>query len=92
MKKTVKVIALILVLLLAAAAAGILVLWHNELASVASFQKIRDRNDAHMDGSVYDMHDSAGTSYHYMVADAARSLNGWPVRTPPIRTAPPARW
>ena len=32
MKKTVKVIALILVLLLAAAAAGILVLWHNELA------------------------------------------------------------
>ena len=39
MKKTVKVIALILVLLLAAAAAGILVLWHNELASVASFRR-----------------------------------------------------
>ena len=60
MKKTVKVIALILVLLLAAAAAGILVLWHNELASVASFKKIRTRNDAHMDGAVYALNVKGG--------------------------------
>ena len=92
MKRIVKITVLVLVLMLVTATAGILALWHNELASVASFKKIRARNDAHMDGSVYDMHDSAGTSYHYMVADAARSLNGWPVRTPPIRTAPPASW
>ena len=71
MKRIVKITVLVLVLMLVTATAGILALWHNEQASVASFKKIRARNDAHMDGSVYDMHDSAGTSYHYMVADAS---------------------
>ena len=30
-------------------------IWHNELATLASFKQIRVRNDAHLDGSVYIM-------------------------------------
>lgn len=29
--------------------------WHNEIATVASMEKVRDRNDEHKDGSVYTM-------------------------------------
>ena len=60
MKKIVKITALVLALLLAAAAVTVYALWHNELASVASFKKIRDRNDAHMDGAVYAMNVRGG--------------------------------
>lgn len=60
MKRIVKITALVLILLLMAAAAGIFVLWHNELASVASFRKIRARNDARMDGAVYALNVKGG--------------------------------
>lgn len=60
MKRIVKITALVLVLMLVAATAGILALWHNELASVSSFKKIRARNDAHMDGSVYALNVKGG--------------------------------
>lgn len=60
MKRIVKISALVLVLMLVAATAGILALWHNELASVASFKKIRARNDEHMDGSVYALNVKGG--------------------------------
>ena len=60
MKRIVKITALVLILLLVAAAAGIFALWHNELASVASFRKIRARNDAHMDGAVYALNVKGG--------------------------------
>ena len=49
------VLALILVLVIGAYA-----IWHNEIATLASFEKIRDRNDDHLDGAVYTMHVSGG--------------------------------
>lgn len=35
-------------------------LWHNELAALMSFKQIRERNDSHLDGSVYTMEVSGG--------------------------------
>ena len=35
-------------------------LWHNEIATVASFQQVRTRNDDHLDGSVYTMEVKGG--------------------------------
>lgn len=34
---------------------AVFALWHNEIATVASFQQVRTRNDDHLDGSVYTM-------------------------------------
>ena len=31
-------------------------IWHNEISSVASMKKIKERDDSHQDGSVYTMH------------------------------------
>ena len=73
MKRIVKITALVLVLLLVAAAAGILALWHNELASVASFKKIRARNDAHMDGAVYALNVKGGFYLEDFVAQGGVS-------------------
>ena len=60
MKKTVKIIAAVLALLVLSAAVAVYALWHNELASVASFRQIRTRNDPHDDGSVYELHIKGG--------------------------------
>lgn len=30
--------------------------WRNEISTLASFEQLRQRNDAHLDGSVYAMH------------------------------------
>lgn len=51
-------ILLVLVALLGAAA----IVWRNEIATVANFRKIADRNDAHQDGAVYRM-DVSGDFY-----------------------------
>ena len=60
MKKTVKIIAAVLALLVLSSAVAVYALWHNELASVASFRQIRTRNDPHDDGSVYELHIKGG--------------------------------
>ena len=73
MKRIVKITALVLVLLLVASAAGILALWYNELASVASFKKIRARNDAHMDGAVYALNVKGGFYLEDFVAQGGVS-------------------
>ncbi len=36
------------------------ILWHNEIAAVASFEQVRGRNPSHRDGSVYTMHVPGG--------------------------------
>ena len=60
MKKTVTIIAAVLALLVLSAAVAVYAVWHNELASVASFRQIRTRNDPHDDGSVYELHIKGG--------------------------------
>lgn len=44
------VLALILVL-----GAVVFAIWHNEIATMMSFEKVRQRNDDHLDGAVYTM-------------------------------------
>lgn len=39
---------------------AVFALWHNEIATVASFQQVRTRNDDHLDGSVYTMEVKGG--------------------------------
>ena len=49
-------IAVIIVLVLAAVYA----LWHNEIGTLLSMKEVRERNDAHLDGSVYVMEVKGG--------------------------------
>lgn len=42
-----------LVALVIALAVAVFALWHNELTTLASFQKLSDRDEAHRDGAVY---------------------------------------
>lgn len=50
-KKILLIILAVLVVLVLAIAG----LWHNEIATLSSFEQIRERNDEHLDGSVYYM-------------------------------------
>ena len=60
-KITAIVLAAILLVLVALVGAAEIV-WRNEIATVANFRKIADRNDAHQDGAVYRM-DVSGDFY-----------------------------
>lgn len=65
MPKWVKVTALVLaviLLVLVALVGAAAIVWRNEIATVANFRKIADRNDAHQDGAVYRM-DVSGDFY-----------------------------
>lgn len=55
MKKTVKIVLSVLLILVLLLLGTVYAVWHNELASVMSFRQIRSRNDAHMDGAVYEL-------------------------------------
>lgn len=55
MKKTVKKIVIVLVLVIVALVGTIGFTWKDEIASVASFHKIRERNASHGDANVYEM-------------------------------------
>lgn len=48
--------ALILIVL----CASIYGIWHNEIATIGSIKQLRERNDAHMDGAVYEMRVKGG--------------------------------
>lgn len=54
MKLVKRILSGILVLLLALIIA-VFCIWDNEIAALASFEQVRQRNDAHLDGSVYTM-------------------------------------
>lgn len=55
MSKTVKRIVIVLVLVIVALVGTIGFTWKDEIASVASFHKIRERNASHGDANVYEM-------------------------------------
>ena len=55
--------ALVAVIILCAALVGaVAIVWRHEIASVASFTKVADRNEEHLDGAVYRM-DISGDFY-----------------------------
>lgn len=47
--------------------------WGNEIRTVASFEKIADRNDEHMDGSVYEMNVAGGYYFEDFLAQGGAS-------------------
>lgn len=53
LSKLLRRIACALAALVIALAVAVFALWHNELATLASFQKLSDRDEAHRDGAVY---------------------------------------
>lgn len=59
-KKIALISGTILLILVTAAAAAVYGVWGHELKTLSSFQKIVDRNDSHLDGSVYEMTVSGG--------------------------------
>ena len=54
-KKLLVRIAVILLALVLALGIAVFAVWHNEIATLMSFEMVRDRNDAHLDGAVYTM-------------------------------------
>lgn len=59
MKKIVKrsliIISVVLVVLVIIGTVTVCSLWHNEISTASSFKKLRDRNDEHQDGALYEM-------------------------------------
>ena len=53
LSKLLRRIACALAALVIALAVAVFALWHNELTTIASFQKLSDRDEAHRDGAVY---------------------------------------
>ena len=53
LSKLLRRIVCALAALVIALAVAVFALWHNELATLASFQKLSDRDEAHRDGAVY---------------------------------------
>ena len=53
LSKLLRRIACVLAALVIALAVAVFALWHNELTTLASFQKLSDRDEAHRDGAVY---------------------------------------
>ena len=53
LSKRLRRIACALAALVIALAVAVFALWHNELTTLASFQKLSDRDEAHRDGAVY---------------------------------------
>lgn len=53
LSKLLRRIACALAALVIALAIAVFALWHNELTTLASFQKLSDRDEAHRDGAVY---------------------------------------
>lgn len=54
---TILAVVLLLVVIAGIAIGGV---WGKEIATIASMEKLRDRDDAHLDGSVYQMKDRGG--------------------------------
>lgn len=73
MKKAIKIICALLVVVLLAGGIGVYAVWHNELASLVSFRQLRERNDAHMDGAVYELNVKGGFYLEDFVAQGGVS-------------------
>ncbi len=68
---------LVAVIILCAALVGaVAIVWRHEIASVASFTKVADRNEAHQDGAVYRMDISGGFYFDDYLAQGGASSDG----------------
>ena len=71
LSKLLRRIACALAALVIALAVAVFALWHNELTTLASFQKLSDRDEAHRDGAVYQINFAGDFSF-----DEFRSQGG----------------
>lgn len=73
LSKLLRRIACALAALVIALAAAVFALWHNELATLASFQKLSDRDEAHRDGAVYQINVSGDYSFDEFLSQGGAS-------------------
>ena len=75
LSKLLRRIACALAALVIALAVAVFALWHNELATLASFQKLSDRDEAHRDGAVYQLNVSGGYYFDDFLAQGGASTD-----------------
>lgn len=51
-------------------------LWGNEISTLMSIKKVRDRNDEHMDGAVYTMHVKGGFCFEEFLSEGGAESDG----------------
>ena len=73
LSKLLRRIACALAALVIALAVAVFALWHNELATLASFQKLSDRDEAHRDGAVYKINFSGDYSFDEFLSQGGAS-------------------
>ena len=73
LSKLLRRIASALAALVIALAVAVFALWHNELATLASFQKLSDRDEAHRDGAVYQINFSGDYSFDEFLSQGGAS-------------------
>lgn len=73
LSKLLRRIACALAALVIALAVAVFALWHNELATLASFQKLADRDEAHRDGAVYQINFSGDYSFDEFLSQGGAS-------------------
>ena len=65
------IIALVIICTIA-----LMAIWHNEIATLISFEHIKERNDAIYDGSVYEMHVKGGYYFDEFLAQGGAKNDG----------------
>lgn len=73
LSKLLRRIACALAALVIALAVAVFALWHNELTTLASFQKLSDRDEAHRDGAVYQINFSGDYSFDEFLSQGGAS-------------------
>lgn len=73
LSKLLRRIACALAALVIALAVAVFALWHNELATLASFQKLSNRDEAHRDGAVYQINFSGDYSFDEFLSQGGAS-------------------
>ena len=73
LSKLLRRIACALAALVIALAVAVFALWHNELATLASFQKLSNRDEAHRDGAVYQINVSGDYSFDEFLSQGGAS-------------------
>lgn len=73
LSKLLRRIACALAALVIALAVAVFALWHNELATLSSFQKLSDRDEAHRDGAVYQINFSGDYSFDEFLSQGGAS-------------------
>ena len=74
-KKIVLSICGVLIALIAVAAIAVGVVWGNDISTAASLEKLRDRDDSHLDGSVYRMDVKGGFYFDKYLEEGGASTD-----------------